>query len=185
MCLYITAVLPAAADGSALAGIAARHGRVLKPLLNPAVQARLEAGERYFLTTPGHCDCGTALGAIRRHEEHAEASHSKADAEERKLRRKGWSEAKLARWKAQRTDHEQSVQRKAEREESTLPWLLLLDEMLQSGATPFVGLLLHFYAGSVAEEDVQISNREVLRRSALGPAKLGRTREDVLYEVGT
>jgi hypothetical protein len=66
MCHFISAVLPSSADLSALAGVMARHGRALKPQINPVLGAQLQAGEQLLLTTAGHCDCGTALGALER-----------------------------------------------------------------------------------------------------------------------
>jgi len=67
MCHFISAVLPGSADLSALAGVMAHHGRALKPQRNPALEAQLQAGEQLLLTTAGHCDCGTALGALERY----------------------------------------------------------------------------------------------------------------------
>lgn len=64
MCHYITASLPGSADHAALDALARGYGRQFKPLSNPDIEAQLQPGERYFITTLGHCDCGTPLGAL-------------------------------------------------------------------------------------------------------------------------
>jgi len=43
-----------------------RHGRAAMPLDNPSIREVLRDGERQYLTTRGHCDCGTILAT--RHE---------------------------------------------------------------------------------------------------------------------
>jgi hypothetical protein len=87
MCYYITAVLPLSANQVALAAIAHKYGRRLQPLTNPSIEAQLQAGEKYFVTTVGHCDCGTALGALAR--EYAQTKPVDQLAQERKLKLKG------------------------------------------------------------------------------------------------
>ena len=66
MCHYVTATMSADGDEVAVRRIA--KGFVLRwdPLENPSVATVLAAGERYFFTTRGMCDCGTDLGSARR-----------------------------------------------------------------------------------------------------------------------
>ena len=100
MCHFITATLPKVADRSALDGLARTFGRQFLPLASPAVVAQLPSGVAYFLTTLGHCDCGTTLGSARR----AAASAPDWAAEASKLLDKGWSRAKLQRALDQRRE---------------------------------------------------------------------------------
>lgn len=65
MCLFITAVLPASASYARLDRIAIEYDRQFDPLHNESMEKQLLRSERYFLTTPGHCDCGTSLGALK------------------------------------------------------------------------------------------------------------------------
>jgi hypothetical protein len=173
MCHFITAVLPESANLSALAGIAARHGRVLMPQRNPGVEDHLKPGERHFLTTEGFCDCGTTLGSQRRMESTLERSQHQAENAESKLRHKGWSEAKIARWK------EQKAADLAKRRSLMNPtnWEDLVKEMLDSGWAPFVGLLLHWYQGPTSSR-IELHGREAVPVSA---EALARMQEDVLY----
>lgn len=174
MCHFITAVLPGCANQSALAEIAARHGRALEPQRNPSVEEQLNPGEHYFLTTQGHCDCGTTLGALARSESTHERRRSAAENDESKLRRKGWSDAKIKRWKEQKAEH---LAKPKQTPEAT-DWEAFLKEMLNSRQTPFICLLLHWYTGPI-EGRIELQGREVVNVSA---ESLGRMREDVLYQ---
>lgn len=93
MCRYITAVLPGSADHGGLHTLARTFGRQLKPLSNAGIVAQLEPDEHCFLTTPGHCDCGTPLGALLQRERHA----PDWTAQEERLLKKGWTQARVKR----------------------------------------------------------------------------------------
>ncbi len=95
MCTYITAVIAADADEAAIRQCADQWGHGWKAIDNRHVLGQLRPGERYYLTTRGHCDCGTALGSMGPEWEHrSKDPANKVPA----LRRKGWSEAKITRW---------------------------------------------------------------------------------------
>lgn len=171
MCHFITAVLPGSANHSALSEIAAKHGRALKPQRNPSIEELLNPGERYFLTTLGHCDCGTTLG---RAESKIEQRHKRAAENERvKLRRNGWSEAKIKRKQDQKVEY--LARAKSTMDETD--WCNLLQEMLDSRQTPVVGLLLHWYSGPI-EGRIELQGRENVKVTL---ETLGRMQEDVLY----
>lgn len=89
MCFFIHALLPSSANISVLAGVMDRYGRALKPQSNPALEAQLQPGER-LLTTAGHCDCGTALGALERKAAILERRRRSDERKEASFRRKGW-----------------------------------------------------------------------------------------------
>jgi hypothetical protein len=179
MCHFISAVLPASADLPLLEQIASAHGRRLQPLNNPSVRALLKPGEGYFLTTQGHCDCGTSLGEVARAESQLPKLQNAVDTKEQKLRRKGWTAAKVARWREQKVQHLQSP-RDSVSDEITR-WLSLLKQILTFGGSPYIGLLLHWYDGQV-EDDIEISERQAVPFKLLGPEFLGRLKEDVLYD---
>lgn len=139
MCDFINLVLPAQADIDALRLIVERHGRVLEPNSEPRVLRELGPDERAYLTTR-ICDCGTRLAARRgKSREHDE------DRAAARLRRDGWSEAKLRRWREQRS--EATVRRAEAREHSrqneVSMWIALIGELLDSKVA-HVGLLVHW-----------------------------------------
>jgi hypothetical protein len=157
MCHFISAVLPGSADLSALEGVMARHGRALKPQNNPVLGAQLQAGEQLLLTTAGHCDCGTALGALERNAARLERRRRSSERKEATLRRGGWSEVRIQRWREQQQNYRSGLHP-------------------QAGVTDWERLLLHWY-GEGADEPIALQGRETL---PLCVESLGRLREDVL-----
>lgn len=172
MCHFISAVLPHSADLSALAGVMARHGRALKPQPNPAVEAQLQPGERLLLTSAGHCDCGTALGALERNAALLERRRRSNERKEASLRRRGWSGARIQRWRHQQQNLGSSLHQQA----GVTDWERLLTDMLSQPRMPYVGLLLHWYGGG-PDEPIALQGRDILPLCA---ESLGRLREDVL-----
>lgn len=60
MCYYIALVVQGS-DAATIDGVLRPHGRQAKPFGNESIRGALVPGEAQFLTTVGHCDCGTAL----------------------------------------------------------------------------------------------------------------------------
>lgn len=178
MCHYITAVLPESADHSGLDALAREHGRQFKPLSNPGVEAQLQSDEHYFITTIGHCDCGTPLGALL----HGAGRSPDWATQEQRLLRKGWSEAKAARAIAQK---QEDLRASSEASATSHPkaissWLSFIGGVLGSGKTSHLGLLLHMYSGSI-ESRIDLAGREVVRSTEITGELLGHMKEDVLY----
>lgn len=170
MCRFVTATLPVDADHAALEAIAQRHGRRLMPISNPSIDRQIGPELRHYLTTPGHCDCDVPLG--RRPHERAKDPDEAAQ----RLRRKGWSAAKIERALAQQQD------RRAQRVvESTAPWLAFIRDMLTQTKNTRLGLLLHYYSGAL-DADIVLSARESVPLPLLSEALLEGLRQDVLYE---
>lgn len=178
MCHFVTASLPKDAPHEALDAIARKFGRQLLPLTSP-IATQLPAGSAYYLTTLGHCDCGTPLGSVAR----ARANEPDWVAEEHKLIRKGWGKAKAARAIAQRRESEsadrdaKAAQDKALRE----AWEGFVSAILQSGLAPELGLLLHSYHGRPDEEEFLIQRQERTSPGTEPAEVLPAMEEDVLY----
>ena len=168
MCDFINLVLPATADIDALRLIVERHGRVLEPNPEPCVVRELGADERAYLTTR-LCDCGTKLAARpvkgREHDDDRAAA---------RLRRDGWSEAKIRRWREQRS--EATVRRSEAREHSrgdeVAMWVALIGELLDA-KVGYVGLLVHWATDS-------IRRGPVLPRGRLNVETMAGLEENVL-----
>lgn len=178
MCHYITAVLPASADHDALDALARGYGRQFKPLSNPGVEAQLHGDEQYFITTTGYCDCGTPLGALLRNS----GRLPDWSAQEQRLLRKGWSKAKVARALAQKQEDLRTSSEASATSKLKAPscWVDFIGEILGSGRTSHLGLLLHMYSGSVGSR-IQLNGREIVRSTEVTGEMLGRMKEDVLY----
>ncbi len=185
MCHFVSATLPITADLAVLGPIAAQHHRALTLLHNPHVEAQLPPTVRYYLTTTGHCDCGTALGSTNRELR----SQPKPDTAKQiaAFQRRGWSATKIARWleqqastesRAARVQRDHAHQRTPEADE----WLQFVQAVLTSGGADSFGLLLHWYSGGLDSERIELSERQSIRSGALDTAFFLGLSEDVLYE---
>ena len=184
MCHFITATLPAEADVERVRQIAKSHCLAWVPADNPKVAAQLRAGELYFMTTHGHCQCGTPLGELRRHEKPEEPGYTRQLS---KLRQKGWGKAKIERWLEQKHRNKEKRQRvvehvKADRAAQVDRWISFFSTVIEVGASSNVGLLLHFYRSGPKTEDVKIARRDRKSVDTLLADDLLAMEEDVLYE---
>ncbi len=179
MCYYITAVLPSGANWQVAQAIAERHSRNLKAIDNPGIQGQLRAGEQYFLTTAGHCDCDTSLGLAERKRP---AHQSRAEAKAKKLAALGWSKSKIERALSQSANsHERSEARALKTAEADAEaWINLIAELHEHGL-PYVGLLLHFYDGPLSQ-NVPLTGRQTIGSGSQARQVLPRMSEDCLYE---
>jgi hypothetical protein len=186
MCHYITATLPHVVEPDSVANIFESHKLGFELISNPHVAEQVNSPDWYILTSRNHCDCGTAFGSLN-HRDTA-AKGSSYDRELKKFRKQGWSEAKMQRWLEQK---EQTKERHRRKDEDLVQggspeldrWIELLNELIGSGPAPRVGLLLHWYHGSIEGERIKIQRRERVRLSEVNPERLMKIEEDVLYEV--
>ncbi|PTA73540.1 MULTISPECIES: hypothetical protein [unclassified Stenotrophomonas] len=151
MCTFITLFLPTSFPHDEAAAIMQRSGRRLFAQASSSLQAA--AGPRWqpWLSAT-HCDCGTALASA------GAAPEWKGDAE--RWRKKGWSEAKIARAQAEQTArHAQDLQlRRDEALGDADQWLQRIDALLRSGATR-IGLLVRDYDGAVGARQAKPPER--------------------------
>ncbi len=194
MCQYITAILPNDVDSAAIAAVFRTHGRGCEAYVNAALAAQIGDAERSYCTTIGHCDCGTPLGSVdvaaapRGSDDDADPEAENASQahaiEAARLRRKGWSEAKIARALAQRDQAlaRPRVRRGEQQQTSLNQWRALIRETLATSRIAYVGLLLHHYHGSINNEEIALRSREIVHANDLNEAKLAAMREDTIYE---
>lgn len=184
MCLYITATLPGDANPDCVAPIFKSYKLSFETVSNPYVLEQLHPGDAYFSTTSSHCDCGSALGSLGRFKGDEPEGYER---ELKKLRRKGWSEAKIQRWLEQK----EQTKEKHVREDETLAegntpvaqhWVDCISQVLSSKCTDRVGILLHFYHVDVEGERVKILGQERIKLEELTPRLLMEMKEDIVYE---
>lgn len=176
-------VLPPGADVENVKQVLARYHRGFETVENRHVSKLLKPREIYISPSPKHCDCGTALGSTRRLTAGEEAPGLTREVNKRK--RKGWSEAKIARWQEQLENNRRA---NAEREENTREtgadldgWVNIIRDFHADVGLGYVGILLHWYRGGLSERiDV---TRKKLRFDDHIKASLGSIEEDVLYLV--
>ena len=166
MCHFVTLIVPTG-DTDAVAAVMDRHGRVAAPIDNPSIRKVLREGEHQYLTTRGHCDCGTVLAP--RHDT-PETFEEKLAREEARMRRKGWSETKVAR--AIEDRRRANARPRGGGSDSLELWSAALRDLTKEMKLPYVGLFVRFYSGAIATEMFDASRREVAKgvawRDALG-----------------
>jgi hypothetical protein len=155
MCHFITLIAPTD-DAIAVRAVMEQHGRAAQPIDNPSVRKVLRDGERQYLTTRGHCDCGTALAP---HHDTQEAFEEKLVKEEARMRRKGWSDAKIAR--AIEDRRKADAKPSGGGSDSLELWNAALHDLKEQLKLPYAGLFVRFYSGAIATEAFNASRREV------------------------
>jgi len=211
MCTYVTLAMPAAVPFDALRAVIERHKRRLhriehdykrRPFLRP--------GDIYFHTART-CDCGTPVGwnsaacepdssgrtAAEQQDAEAEREAERARA---KQRRKGWSQARVERWMAEK--HAAAAIQSARvvtLDAAELErWTQLLRELAAQASSSRVGggsaggshggagglrLLIHEYAGSLENEPIANLDRASLHLRDLTPDTVAGLRWDVVYAI--
>ncbi len=182
MCHFVTAVIGAKSGIERLNAIASKHRRWLEFVENESVRPYLRGNELYYSTTPrkAQCDCGTTLGWAARESARAPKKLD-VEAETRKLQRKGWRQAKIARWLEAKQHDEQTWKPPSPESLSSdklnEDWLSLIEDMLSEPSVSSFGLLLHWYSGSLESRLPIHERREVL----LTKAALATMEENTLY----
>jgi hypothetical protein len=185
VCQYLTLLLPKGTSGDVVARACGYGDHGFPPIHNPSLLAQAEPGDQYFRATRGMCDCDTSLG--RGHDGRSRASWDEAAAVAR-LRKKGWREARIARWlEEKRANDERTDQARVARIEANYGpagyWVNFLHHALTSGATPRVTLLLHWYGDGGLETTVfPTLPRETVPLSAVTPEFLTFFEQDRLYD---
>ena len=166
MCHFITLILPAN-DVDAVRMVMERHGRAASTIDNPSIRKVLQASERQYRTTCGHCDCGTVL--VPRHDT-PEGIAGKRAKQVSRWRRKRWSDVKIARVmdeqrKADARPHGREV-------DSFELWTAVLKDIRDDLRLPYAGLFVRSYFGALDTETFEATRRELRKtvphREALG-----------------
>ena len=138
MCTYIAVMIGPDADAARLRFLASEHGLGWEEMHNRSLLAQAP-GSKWFLTSGAGCNCGTRLVS-------ADPSSAVEDrsAKVLSLRRRGWSEPKIARWLEEKTSMELRRQHARERVPGEADvWLSFLRAAVVSSLARRVGILIH------------------------------------------
>ncbi len=155
MCHFVTLIAPTD-DADAVRAIMDRHGRAADPADNPSIRKVLQEGERQYVTTCGHCDCGTVLAP--RHDP-PETFEERLAKEAARMKRKGWSEAKITR--AMEDRRKADARPSGGNSDSLELWNAVVHDLRNELNLPYVGLFVRFYSGAIATEVFTATRREV------------------------
>ena len=175
MCTFITLI--AATDdadrlNSALATLD-RRGQVRRAerIDTPGLRPLLAADEREYLISRNPCDCGAFLGSALRNDEDPQETRA---AEIARYRRKGWSEARIARALTDRGRAEARPSGRTPNEDAAY-WIELLTTLSRELGLKRLALMHHFYDKSPGIEP------EIATRRRAGPV---REAAEVLASMG-
>ena len=181
MCHFLTATLPSHSRVEALAGITSLLA--LRPLSNAHLAAQLRPGELQLGTCTGPCDCGTALGSAFVAEDEEEQWRRGVERERKKLQKKGWSAAKIARAEEQRAAAREQHPSASGPSPELAAWLALLREGIGGGLVAEIGILLHSYRGGLEGERIALKAVRTVALAQVDEQLLRGIEEDVLYRV--
>lgn len=178
-------VLPPKANFKEVAAVLLRHHRRAGVIENPHLATHLRPGELYIQPATKTCDCGTWLGSGCPRPSVKRPERSVLD----KLRLKGWSQAKIDRWIAQRDEvTARNTRSDADRKTAingTDPdgWISTASELLALSGVNYVGILLHHYYGTLVAERLSIAGRSKLKLDESLSDALFNIEEDRIYEI--
>jgi hypothetical protein len=178
MCHFITLIAPTT-DATAVLTVMKRHGRAAAPIDNRSIRKVLREGEHQYLTTSGHCDCGTILG---QGEDSSETEARLAKETDRMLR-KGWSEAKIAR----ALEDQRKVRARPSNggHDSIGMWCTVLQELGKDLKLPHAGLLVRCYSGRIDSEVFAVSRRDAPKTMPRDEALLSMREDEVtVFRLG-
>jgi hypothetical protein len=182
MCTFISLLTSVHADPKTLRACIQQAGFHLQAAQHVGLQRQLP--DRLLFTGAGvgapesGCDCGTALV---RYEPSEHVSLEPKAAKIRKLRRRGWSAARFAKWHAQLTA--ELPPRAENRGDELGKWVALLTHLAADATIRPVGLFLHEYCGDLETEPITVRARCSVRMAHLAAALDAGLEHDVYYEL--
>jgi hypothetical protein len=177
MCYYITATIPAVSNLEVLRQVINKHGFGFTSLRNSFITAQLPKRSQYYRATGSYCDCDDGFGYSFHYDRLSNQNDLAKHAN--KLRKKGWSEAKIQRSLRERTlAHEKP---RPGIPESAGRWIKFLREILSGKQPPKIGLITHFYQGDIETEDFHIKSTQTLVLTDLRHETILGLEDDVLY----
>lgn len=180
MCLFITAVIPRSAESPRFSELVKQHRFAFSPCENAHVLRQLRDTERYVYATQTYCDCGSPL--FFRSAASKPRSQQQLDQELRKLRRKKWSEAKIARWIEATGPRPVDPNAPPNGQRSVRQWADFLTVALALPGVGYVGIVGHTYSGDLETEAFTLASRVQHSVEALRAGALGVLDEDVVHE---
>lgn len=185
MCHFITMVLPATTDLDAASKLLGEYGRELSPVENRSIKPLLLPDELYFYPAGESCDCGTALGSLNHASDAGRVEKSWLDG----LRKKGWGEAKIARWVEQKKlvgEREERIQSAREADFAGVDpdsWCTITRRLIHELPVSHVGLFVHWYGGSFESEKFDSPQRIELPLDDELADSLFHMEEGILYII--
>lgn len=170
MCHFITLVAPIA-EAPEVRRVMREFGRTATPIHNPSLAKITRPREHQYLTSRS-CDCGTALAGTASDD----VAEARNDAE--RLRRKGWSDAKIARSLA--ASGKAATRPPTRGPDSFELWVNIINALSEQLQLSSVGLFVHSYSGGIQDEAFTATRREIGKGAAVLPALRDLGEDDLI-----
>jgi hypothetical protein len=178
MCTRISIFTPLTADLDALVSWSEACGVALDRVTGSSAQSR----DTSVLVTRSYCDCGTPIGSRSRVGQRHDPERTLRD-----LRKRGWSEAKIARSLAQKRDagERRDARRAAAITAGLSDWVTFLKGAPAHGHLKSIGIFYREDGEWLSAKDLKEGRRETSSLTALEPDVLAHLSERVLLEFST
>lgn len=177
MCLFITAVIPEEGLSQAFTEVAKKHQLSFATCENRHLQGQLRPSERYVRVATTHCDCGSPL--FQRPKDRTQEYLARQLA---KLRKKGWSEAKIGKWVEAAAPRPVDPNAAPKGQRSVQDWAEFIQEALGLRNASYLGLVAHSYSGDVSTEEFALCGRIQHVVDVLRDSRFGGLEEDMVHE---
>ena len=185
MCHYITAICSSKTKLTEINLIGKNYGLEFEDCENAHIVKQISNTEKYLWKKSEMCDCGTNLGeAFFNNEKTERVQKSEID----KLEKKGWTNAKISRYLADKKKKEDKIIRENDtmlgRQSNELDsYVHFLKEVVKNTDTEVFGLLLHWYSRGIETENIKLVDRKNIPSKALTVFDLKTLKEDQLLCV--
>lgn len=182
MCTFITLI--AATDDlnrvNAILATFDRRGHIRRAerVETSGLNSLLKSDEREYWLFSAPCDCGTFIGSARQYGRNLAAV---GVANALRYRRKGWSEARIARALAEKERASLRTPTHRSRDDDAAYWISLMTQLGEGLRLKTLGLMHHFYNGFVGQEP-ENAIREEAGAIADAASVLAHMQDGVIYD---
>ena len=170
---FILAVLPDSTNWIQFESVCRQLKIYLKPIENQSLKSQIGDIRAGLVSTRNdHCECDSSIGWD--HKPHPQSEDSEKR-EREKMKKKGWSEAKINRALADRGSANQASSNNQELDS----WLAFINATVKNSRS--LSLLLHFYSGDIAKKTIKISKKVQMKIATCERKTLTAIQCDTLY----
>lgn len=179
MCQFNLLIIDKESKNDELKKLLLTNGFGFRELNNKSLKNQIGENIKIIVTTKGDCDCGSVIGVNRQEA----VSKIDIEKEQKKLRKKKWSESKIERYLADKLKKQSNrVEAKESDNESEENNWIRISNSLKNQTDPF-GILFHQFSGAIEEEIIDIEESNQIPLSLLAEGELRNFRENQLYWI--
>ena len=148
MCYFVVTALPNQVDQGSMSKVFDKYGKKLAAAEMAIDGPSIPCDRDLFYTCKGPCDCDTPIGS----RSHTRAQRGPSDRDLDKLRKKGWSKAKIDRWIEAKKNNLKEKERKRTQDDKSSAlgieeWAKLIREAVITKGCQRMGIVLLWSPG--------------------------------------